>query len=165
MEVIQSFQIDHTCLKPGIYVSRQDKGFITFDLRFTEPNKEPAMHPNAVHTLEHLGATYFRNSDIKDSVVYFGPMGCLTGFYLILSGEHTIDEVRDFIEDCLDFITNFEGEVPGAKPEMCGNYLLHDLPTAKLYAKKYLKALEEDFNCEYVRFERKAYDGKVFHDA
>lgn len=166
MEVIQSFLVDHTCLKPGIYVSRKDKNFTTFDLRFTSPNNEPAMHPNAVHSIEHLGATFFRNcEEIKDDVVYFGPMGCLTGFYLILAGEHTIEEVRDLTIACLDYICKFVGEVPGALPQMCGNYLLHDLPTAKLYATKYLSNLTHRFCSEYVKLERESFDSKQFHDA
>ena len=86
MEVIKSFTIDHTQLKPGIYISREDKGFITFDLRITEPNKEPAVAPAAIHSLEHLMATWFRNSEVKDDVVYVGPMGCLTGMYIIMTG-------------------------------------------------------------------------------
>ena len=92
MEVIKSFTIDHTHLKPGIYVSREDKGFTTFDLRITEPNKEPAMAPAAIHSLEHLMATWFRNSEAKDDVVYVGPMGCLTGMYIIMTGTYTVED-------------------------------------------------------------------------
>ena len=91
MEVIQSFTIDHTHLKPGIYVSREDKGFTTFDLRITEPNKEPAVAPAAMHSIEHLMATWFRNSEAKDDVVYVGPMGCLTGMYIIMTGTYTVE--------------------------------------------------------------------------
>ena len=94
MEVIQSFTIDHTQLKPGIYVSRVDKGFTTFDLRITEPNKEPAVAPAAIHSLEHLMATWFRNSEVKDDVVYVGPMGCLTGMYIIMTGAYSVEDMR-----------------------------------------------------------------------
>ena len=101
MEVIQSFTIDHTRLKPGIYVSREDKGFTTFDLRITEPNKEPAVAPAAIHSLEHLMATWFRNSAVKDDVVYVGPMGCLTGMYIIMTGNYTVDDMRRLTIECL----------------------------------------------------------------
>ena len=94
MEVIQSFTIDHRQLKPGIYVSREDKGFTTYDLRITEPNKEPAVAPAAMHSLEHLMATWFRNSRVKDDVVYVGPMGCLTGMYIIMTGTSTVEDMR-----------------------------------------------------------------------
>ena len=94
MEVIQSFTIDHTHLKPGIYVSREDKGFTTFDLRITEPNHEPAVAPAAMHSLEHLMATWFRNSRVKDDVVYVGPMGCLTGMYIVMTGTYTVEDMR-----------------------------------------------------------------------
>ena len=101
MEVIQSFTIDHTQLKPGIYVSREDKGFTTFDLRITEPNKEPAVAPAAMHSLEHLMATWFRNSEVKNDVVYVGPMGCLTGMYIIMTGQYTVDDMRRLTIACL----------------------------------------------------------------
>ena len=101
MEVIQSFTIDHTRLKPGIYVSRTDNGFTTFDLRITEPNKEPAMAPAAIHSLEHLMATWFRNSAAKADVVYVGPMGCLTGMYIIMTGNYTVQDMRALSIECL----------------------------------------------------------------
>ena len=104
MEVIQSFTIDHTHLKPGIYVSREDKGFTTFDLRITEPNKEPAVAPAAMHSIEHLMATWFRNSKVKDDVVYVGPMGCLTGMYIIMTGKYTVQDMRDLTLTCLLWI-------------------------------------------------------------
>ena len=94
MEVIQSFTIDHTQLQPGIYVSREDKGFTTFDLRITEPNHEPAVAPAAMHSMEHLMATWFRNSEVKDDVVYVGPMGCLTGMYIVMTGNYSVEDMR-----------------------------------------------------------------------
>ena len=110
MEVIQSFTIDHTRLKPGIYVSREDRGFTTYDLRITEPNKEPAMAPAAIHSLEHLMATWFRNSRVKDDVVYVGPMGCLTGMYIIMTGSYTVEDMRQLTIECLEWIlTQQEG--------------------------------------------------------
>ena len=111
MEVIQSFTIDHTQLKPGIYVSREDKGFTTYDLRITEPNKEPAVAPAAMHSLEHLMATWFRNSRVKDDVVYVGPMGCLTGMYIIMTGTYTVEDMRQLTIECLKWILT-QDEVP-----------------------------------------------------
>ena len=104
MEVIKSFTIDHTRLKPGIYVSREDKGFTTFDLRITEPNQEPAVAPAAMHSMEHLMATWFRNSEAKDDVVYVGPMGCLTGMYIIMTGQYTVENMRRLTIECLQWI-------------------------------------------------------------
>ena len=104
MEVIQSFTIDHTHLKPGIYVSRVDKGFTTFDLRITEPNKEPAVAPAAIHSIEHLMATWFRNSRAKEDVVYVGPMGCLTGMYIIMTGDYSVEDMRQLTMECLEWI-------------------------------------------------------------
>ena len=127
MEVIKSFTIDHTHLKPGIYVSRVDKGFTTFDLRITEPNKEPAVAPAAMHSIEHLMATWFRNSKVKDDVVYVGPMGCLTGMYIIMTGNYTVEYMRELVLSCLLWILD-QKDVPATTPETCGNYLLHDLP-------------------------------------
>ena len=168
MEVIQSFTIDHTRLKPGIYVSREDQNFTTFDLRFTEPNKEPAMSPAAVHSLEHLMATWFRNEiDIKGDVVYVGPMGCLTGMYVIMSGipgSYTVEEMRDLTIRCLEWILK-QTEVPATTPETCGNCLLHDLPMAKYYAAQYRERLINDFHSEYTKLEVYTKDGLHFADA
>ena len=144
MKLIPSFQIDHTRLKPGIYVSRRDPvqdGWITtFDIRLKKPNREPALHPGASHTMEHIVATYLRNSDFRDSVVYFGPMGCLTGFYFITRTERKIvpKDIEKLIRAAFKFQSSFTGAIPGAKAAECGNYLLHDLPMAKLEAKTYL---------------------------
>ena len=152
MEVIQSFTIDHTHLKPGIYVSRVDRGFTTFDLRITEPNQEPAMAPAAIHSLEHLMATWFRNSEAKDDVVYVGPMGCLT------------EDMRRLTIECLQWILT-QTEVPATRPEACGNYLLHDLPMCKWESARYLDRLQHDFHCEYTKLQVTLDDGKVFADA
>lgn len=145
MELIASFQVNHLKLLPGLYVSRKDKVGVetitTFDLRFTAPNIEPVMDVPAVHTLEHLGATFLRNSEIKDRVIYFGPMGCRTGFYFIMAGDCSAESVFPVITDMLRFILDFEGEIPGATAEQCGNYQDQNLSMAKYYAKRYLEAL------------------------
>ena len=175
MEVIQSFTIDHTHLKPGIYVSREDTGFTTFDLRITEPNKEPAIAPAAIHSLEHLMATWFRNSEAKEDVVYVGPMGCLTGMYIIMkdnrsatngreSGNYTVEDMRRLTIECLQWILT-QTEVPATRPEACGNYLLHDLPMCKWESKRYLDRLQNDFHSEYTKLQITLDDGMQFADA
>lgn len=143
MDKIPSFTIDHTRLKRGIYVSRKDEvgGEVvtTFDIRMKEPNREPAVHIGALHTIEHLAATYLRNdANWKDRIVYWGPMGCLTGNYLLLRGDYESKDIVKLMQDTFRFVADFEGEVPGAAPADCGNYLLHDLPMAKYEARKYL---------------------------
>ena len=146
MEKIASFQMDHTKLLPGLYLSRTDRrdGCVTttFDLRVTAPNREPVMDNPAIHTVEHVGATFLRNSSRKDEIVYFGPMGCRTGFYLVMFGELSPENVCPLILEMCDFILAFEGEIPGAKPAECGNWLEQNLDMAKYYALKYLSALE-----------------------
>lgn len=164
MEVISSFTIDHTRLKPGIYLSREGNGFITFDLRFTEPNVEPAVAPAAMHSIEHLMATWFRNSECKEDVVYVGPMGCLTGMYLIMSGSYSVADIRSLTIRCLEWLGE-QQDVPATTPETCGNCLLHDLPMAKFYALKYLNALKNDFHSEYNKLEVKLDNGMHFADA
>lgn len=164
MEVIQSFTINHTKLKPGIYVSRQDKGFTTFDLRITEPNKEPAVAPSAMHTMEHLMATWFRNSRVKDDVAYVGPMGCLTGMYIIMCGNYTVQDMRKLTMECLEWIETQE-TVPATTPETCGNYLLHDLPMCKWECRRYFGRLRDDFHSEYEKLEVILEDGRRFADA
>lgn len=153
MERIASFTIDHLNLFPGLYVSRIDKyeniAVTSFDLRITAPNREPVIDMPALHTIEHLGATYLRNCEIKDSVVYFGPMGCRTGCYLVLFGEKTPEDIFPTILDLCDFIINFEGEIPGAKPQECGNYSEQNLSMAKYYIKKYKNELSENKRFEY----------------
>ncbi len=145
MEKIQSFTVDHLKLLPGLYVSRQDEmdgfWFTTFDLRVTRPNFEPVMSTAEIHTIEHLGATFFRNY-YKEDTMYFGPMGCRTGFYLIWRGKKEAKDLLEPVKKCFEFILSFEGEIPGATAIECGNYLDQNLNMAKYYAKKYLKALE-----------------------
>ncbi len=146
MKKIASFSVDHTNLLPGLYVSRQDQKndtvVTTFDLRFTQPNLEPAMDSAAMHTIEHIGATYLRNSAHSENIVYFGPMGCKTGFYLVMFGDLASADVLRIVQDMCQFILSFTGEIPGAKPAECGNYSLQNLDMAKYYAKKYLHDLD-----------------------
>ena len=164
MEVIQSFTIDHTKLKPGIYVSRQDKGFTTFDLRFTEPNKEPAITPAAMHSIEHLLATWFRNSEVKNDVVYAGPMGCLTGMYLIMTGIYTVEDIRRLTMQCMEWILE-QKEVPATTAKTCGNYLLHDLTRCQWECRRYLGRLTYNFHSEYTPIQVTLSDGRMFADA
>lgn len=143
MEKIASFTIDHIKLKPGIYVSRKDhvgsEIITTFDLRMTSPNDEPVMNTAEVHTIEHLGATFLRNHpQYKDKTIYFGPMGCRTGFYLLLAGDYRSADIVPLIREMYEFIRDFEGKVPGADPKDCGNYLDMNLCMAKYLAGKYL---------------------------
>lgn len=143
MEKIPSFTIDHTRLLRGIYVSRKDliggEVVTTFDIRMKEPNREPALHPGALHTIEHLAATYLRNDpEWKDRIVYWGPMGCLTGNYLLLRGDYTSADIVPLMQRTFEFVAQFEGDIPGAAPRDCGNWLLHDLPMARWEARKYL---------------------------
>lgn len=141
MKTIESFTINHLTLMPGLYVSRKDSRdgvtVTTFDLRFTMPNREPVMDMPAVHTIEHLGATYLRNSARANDIVYFGPMGCRTGFYLLMFGELKPEDVADDVIAMCDFILSYDGEVPGARPKECGNFSEQNLNTAKYYVKKY----------------------------
>ncbi|RHR25252.1 S-ribosylhomocysteine lyase [Clostridium sp. AF19-22AC] len=143
MEKITSFTIDHLKLIPGLYVSRKD--FInehpvtTFDIRMTNPNEEPVMNTAEVHTIEHLGATFLRNHPAYgNKVLYFGPMGCRTGFYLLLGGSYDSADIVPLMQEMFSFISTFEGEVPGASAKDCGNYLDMNLPMARYLAKKYL---------------------------
>lgn len=147
MEKIASFTIDHLRLRPGLYVSRKDRigaeTVTTFDLRITAPNIEPVMNTAEVHAMEHLGATYLRNDPTwKDRVVYFGPMGCRTGFYLLLSGDLASEDVLSLVADTFRFIRDFSGEIPGASARDCGNYLDMNLPMAQFYARRYVSVLE-----------------------
>ncbi|MBQ0146564.1 MAG: S-ribosylhomocysteine lyase [Lachnospiraceae bacterium] len=153
MELIDSFQVNHLILEPGLYVSRKDRKkdvvVTTFDLRITAPNKEPVIDSPALHTIEHLGATYLRNSKDKGDVVYFGPMGCRTGCYLVMFGDLDSEDVLNIVLDMCDFIIGFEGEIPGAKPEECGNYSEQNLNMAKYYISRYKKDLTEKRNLKY----------------
>ena len=143
MEKIASFTIDHIKLQPGVYVSRKDhigvEVITTFDLRMTSPNEEPVMNTAEVHTIEHLAATFLRNHPVyANKTIYFGPMGCRTGFYLLLAGNLTSKEIIPLMIEMFEFIRDFNGEVPGASPKDCGNYLDMNLPMANYLAKRYL---------------------------
>ena len=147
MEKITSFTIDHNLLQPGLYVSRRDKvgaeTVTTFDLRLTSPNEEPVMNTAEVHTMEHLAATYLRNeADWKEKVLYFGPMGCRTGFYLLLAGDYTSRDVLGLVTDCFRFVRDYQGEVPGANAKDCGNYLDMNLHMANYWGRRYVELLE-----------------------
>jgi len=143
MEKIASFTIDHIKLQPGIYVSRKDhigaEVITTFDLRMTSPNEEPVMNTAEVHTIEHLAATFLRNHPVyKEKTVYFGPMGCRTGFYLLLAGDYASKDIVPLMIEMYEFIRDFHDQVPGAAPKDCGNYLDMNLPMANYLAKRFL---------------------------
>ena len=143
METIKSFTVDHKRRLPGVYVSRKDSTghdvVTTFDIRMTRPNFEPVMNTAEIHTLEHLGATFLRNhEEWGDKIIYFGPMGCRTGFYLLLAGDYESEDIISLLREMFEFVCHFEGEIPGAAPEACGNYLDQNLPMAKYLAEKYL---------------------------
>ena len=143
MEKIASFTVNHLDLLRGIYVSRKDKVgcevLTTFDLRMTRPNEEPVMNTAEMHTIEHLGATFLRNhKDYAEKTIYFGPMGCRTGFYLILAGDYESKDIVDLMIEMYEFIRDYKDEVPGASPRDCGNYLDLNLPMANYLAKRYL---------------------------
>lgn len=144
MEKIESFKIDHERLLRGIYVSRRDTtpsgdAITTFDIRLTEPNRQPAVTPEALHTIEHLAATYLRNDpEWKDKIVYWGPMGCCTGSYLLMQGYLEPDDILPLITKMFEFIAEFEGEIPGASARDCGNYTFNDLPEARRVATTFL---------------------------
>lgn len=147
MEKITSFTIDHLLLQPGLYVSRKDKvgneTITTFDLRITSPNEEPVMNTAEMHTIEHLAATYLRNEpNWKEKVLYFGPMGCRTGFYLLLAGDWSSCDALELVMNCFDFIAEYQGEVPGASARDCGNYLDMNLPMANYWGKRYARLLK-----------------------
>ena len=147
MQKITSFTSDHIKLQPGVYVSRKDKvgaeTVTTFDLRLTSPNEEPVMNTAEIHTMEHLAATYLRNEpNWKEKVLYFGPMGCRTGFYLLLAGDYASADIVPLVRDCFAFVRDFRGEVPGASARDCGNYLDMNLPMANYWGKKYTQLLE-----------------------
>lgn len=153
MDKIPSFTINHEALLRGIYVSRKDnvgnETITTFDIRMKEPNREPVLHNGAIHTIEHLAATYLRNdAEWKDRIIYWGPMGCLTGNYLLLKGDVESKDIIELIKRTFKFVANFEGDIPGAAAKDCGNYLLHDLPMAKYEAAKYLHEVLENIKEE-----------------
>ena len=154
MEKIASFTVDHLRLLPGVYVSRKDHAgsevLTTFDIRMTRPNFEPVMNTAEIHAIEHLGATFLRNhKDIASKTIYFGPMGCRTGCYLVMFGNLDSEDIYDLVMDLCDFIIGFEGEIPGAAPEQCGNYQEQNLDMAKYYIRKYRDSLKKDRNLVY----------------
>lgn len=151
MKKITSFTIDHNKLQPGLYVSRKDQAgdttVTTFDIRITNPNEEPVMNTAEIHTMEHLAATFLRNHPtFGDRILYFGPMGCRTGFYLLLTGDYTSKEILPLMRELFSFMADFEGEVPGASAKDCGNFLDMNLPMAKYVSKKYLTEVLEDIS-------------------
>ena len=157
MEKITSFTIDHTRLFPGVYVSRKDKVgteiVTTFDLRFTKPNTEPAMENAAMHAIEHLAATYLRNDEEwKERVLYFGPMGCRTGFYLLLKGDLESKDIQKLLISCFSFIGGFEGDIPGATAHDCGNFRDMNLPVAKWWSIKYLEEVLEKLSFDNTHY-------------
>jgi len=157
MNKITSFTIDHIRLIPGIYVSRKDSVgshiITTFDIRMTSPNDEPVMNTAEVHTIEHLGATFLRNHETyKDQVIYFGPMGCRTGFYLLLAGDLTSSDIIPLMKEMFAFIASFQGNVPGASARDCGNYLDMNLPMANYLAEKFLKEVLTDIREEQLNY-------------
>lgn len=157
MNKITSFTIDHIRLIPGIYVSRKDSVnahiITTFDIRMTSPNDEPVMNTAEIHTIEHLGATFLRNHEVyKDQVIYFGPMGCRTGFYLLLADDLTSSEILPLMKEMFSFIASFKGEVPGASAKDCGNYLDMNLPMANFLARKFLEEVLTDIREEQLNY-------------
>lgn len=148
MEKIPSFTVNHLILEPGIYISRVDaldsETITTFDLRMTRPNREPVLNTAEIHTIEHIGATYLRNHPgFKNTVIYFGPMGCRTGFYLLLKGKHDHETLHQLIVDAFTFISEFKDDIPGASARDCGNFLDQNLPMANYVAKRYVKDLKK----------------------
>ena len=161
MKKIPSFTIDHIRLLRGIYVSRKDEVngevITTFDIRMKEPNREPALGQGALHTIEHLAATYLRNEpQWQDKIIYLGPMGCLTGNYLLMKGDLQPQDIVPLMQDTFRFVAGYEGEVPDAAPQDCGNYLLHDLPMAKWESAKYLHEVLEQMTEENMHYPEKA---------
>ena len=162
MDLIPSFAVDHTKIIPGIFESRVDKIgnelVTTFDVRLKRPNVEPSIDPAAMHTIEHIIATYLRNHPVwKNELIYWGPMGCLTGFYMIVKGRPAAADLYPILLESFRYLGNFEGEVPGATAENCGKYLMHDLPMAKWEAKRfveYLETADKNLIFEYPKTER-----------
>lgn len=174
MDLIPSFSVDHTKIVPGIFESRVDTlgdaRVTTFDIRLKKPNAEPAIDPAAMHTIEHVVATYLRNHPVwKDQLIYWGPMGCQTGFYIIVKGRPAAADMYPIIIEAFEHMSAYEGEVPGATPENCGKYLMHDLPMARWEAEKYvayLKAADKNVIFEYPKAERLTLEGgQAFFDS
>ena len=157
MNKIPSFTIDHERLLRGIYVSRKDQvggeTVTTFDIRMKEPNREPVLHNGAIHTIEHIAATYLRNdAEWKDRIIYWGPMGCLTGNYLLIRGDYESRDILDLMRRTFRFVADYEGEIPGAAPRDCGNWLLHDLPMARLEASRYVEEVLDHATDENLHY-------------
>lgn len=171
MDLIPSFQVDHTKLLQGIYVSRVDtlgdQKATTFDIRMKKPNLEPSIHPNAMHTIEHIVATYLRNDEQwKDKIIYWGPMGCLTGCYLIVKGNPKPEEICPLLIRAFEHCADYDDVVPGTTPETCGNYLLHDLPMAKYEARLFADILKSKPCFVYPTTQRMTTEkGKTFFDS
>lgn len=169
--LIPSFQVDHTRILPGIYESRLDTlgdhFATTFDIRMKLPNAEPAVHPNAMHTIEHIIATFLRNdAEWKDRIIYWGPMGCLTGCYLIVKDHPTPREILPLMIRAFEHLAAYEGEVPGATPENCGNYILHDLNMARYEGKRFAELLKTNPSFDYPETARITTEkGMTFFDA
>lgn len=160
MEEIASFTVNHLELQRGVYVSRKDKvgdeTLTTFDLRITRPNLKPVMNTAEAHTIEHLGATFLRNhEDYKDKIIYFGPMGCRTGFYLILAGDYSSRDIVGLVIETFEFIRDFKGDVPGATAQGCGNYLDNNLSMAKYIANRYLTETLYNISDENLEYPNK----------
>ncbi len=171
MDLIPSFQVDHTKIAPGIYQSRVDvlgtEYATTFDIRMKKPNVEPAIHPNAMHTIEHIVATFLRNdSEWKERIIYWGPMGCLTGCYLIVKGRPKAEELLPLMLRAFEFCASYDDIVPGANAVNCGNYILHDLAMARYEAKKYVEILKSNPCFEYPKSQRiRTEKGQTFYDS
>ncbi len=171
MDLIPSFQVDHTEIAAGIYESRVDtlgsELVTTFDIRMKKPNEEPVIHPNAMHTIEHIVATFLRNDELwRDRIIYWGPMGCLTGCYLIVKGRPACEEILPLMIRAFEFCADYSGEVPGANAVNCGNYILHDLNMARYEAKLYADILKTNPCFKYPTAKRKETEkGQIFYDS
>ena len=158
MEKIASFTINHLIMKRGIFVSRKDTTtsgdvITTFDIRMTEPNREPAVDGAALHTIEHLAATFLRNhAEWKERIIYWGPMGCRTGNYLLVNGDYTSSDIAELMRETFEFIASFEGEIPGATARDCGNYTYNDLDLARKVAQKYLNEVLNNLQDENLNY-------------
>lgn len=157
MKKIASFTVNHLDLLTGIYVSRRDyigdQVITTFDLRFTRPNEEPPMDTPGIHTIEHLGATFLRNhSEWSDKTIYFGPMGCRTGFYVLFAGELVSEDIVELMRQMADYVIGYEGEIPGYSPRDCGNYLDNNLALAKIYMKKFKAEVLDNPTAERLNY-------------
>ncbi len=171
MDLIPSFQVDHTKILPGIYESRLDvlgsETATTFDIRMKKPNAEPAIHINAMHTIEHVVATFLRNdTEWKERIIYWGPMGCLTGCYLIVKGHPASEELLPLMIRAFEFCAEYDGVVPGANPKNCGNYILHDLNMARYEARLFADILNTSPCFKYPTAERiETEKGQIFYDS